>query len=100
MEDIAQEENKEEILNGDVIEPVKLSMYHRYETFNKQYMKNYYKTHTEKYKTPIHCECGGSYYYAGKTKHLRTTKHEMGMLKKKYAALRNSLTATLEDSNL
>ena len=43
----------------------------------KEYMKNYYINHKDKYKQSIKCPiCPGSYTFARKTQHYRSQKHK------------------------
>lgn len=42
---------------------------------NKEYQKKHKEKLQKKQNTKTECECGGSYTYANKTKHLQTKKH-------------------------
>jgi hypothetical protein len=41
----------------------------------REYNKQYYIDNSDKIKEHVNCQCGGSYTYTYKAKHLRTQKH-------------------------
>lgn len=51
-------------------------------------LKKFYEMHPEKKNDDIPCqECGGHYKYYCKTAHMRSKKHEYGIMKKKLELL-------------
>jgi hypothetical protein len=61
----------------------------------KKYMQEYNKNRDpvlkkQKANEYITCECGGKHTKSGKCSHIKTRKHENGMLKKEIEKLKNS----------
>ena len=48
----------------------------QYNIDNPDYQKRYYIDNTDKLKTKSTCECGGKFTYRGKSKHIKSLKHQ------------------------